>query len=57
MNLVESYKYHKKHRKLWEKHMKTVLCVKELLQAYGGRVDPTNVELAIEDARPLPTTK
>ena len=26
-------------------------------KAYQGRVDPMNVELAIEDARPLPTTK
>ena len=30
---------------------------KRVTQAYGGRVDPTNVDLAIEDARPLPTTK
>lgn len=29
---------------------------KRVTQAYGGRVDPTNVELSIEDARPLPTT-
>jgi len=29
---------------------------KRVTSAYGGKVDPMNVELAIEDAKPLPTT-